>query len=86
MAARLTAAGVIVQPGTSAEAEVRRVAGLIKCTDPSGLVAEIFYGPLVTFEKPFQSRGRLVASRLRSKGSTFRGVRGRFRPQYEILS
>lgn len=44
MAAQLTAAGVAVQPGTPAEAEARRVAGLIKFADPSGIPAEIFYG------------------------------------------
>jgi 2,3-dihydroxybiphenyl 1,2-dioxygenase len=55
MAAQLTAAGVTVRPGAPEEAEARRVAGLIKFHDPSGIASEIFYGPLVTFEKPFQS-------------------------------
>jgi 2,3-dihydroxybiphenyl 1,2-dioxygenase len=55
MAAQLTAAGVTVQPGTPEEAEARRVAGLIKFADPNGIASEIFYGPLVTFDKPFQS-------------------------------
>jgi 2,3-dihydroxybiphenyl 1,2-dioxygenase len=55
MAAQLTAAGVAVQPGTPEEAEARRVAGLSKFRDPSGIASEIFYGPLVTFDKPFQS-------------------------------
>ena len=55
LATQLTTAGVAVQPGTAAEAEARRVAGLIKCTDPSGIATEIFYGPLVTYERPFQS-------------------------------
>ena len=55
MAAQLTAAGVAVRPGAREEAEARRVAGLIKFHDPSGIASEIFYGPLVTFEKPFQS-------------------------------
>ena len=55
MAAQLTAAGVTVQPGAPEETEARRVAGLIKFHDPSGIASEIFYGPLVTFEKPFQS-------------------------------
>ncbi|MGH7961238.1 MAG: VOC family protein, partial [Candidatus Binatia bacterium] len=27
----------------------------VKFTDPSGIASEIFYGPLVTYEKPFQS-------------------------------
>jgi len=55
MAAQLTAAGTAVQQGTPEEAEARRVAGLIKFADPSGIPSEIFYGPLVTFDKPFQS-------------------------------
>lgn len=55
MAEQLRQAGVDVRPGTAAEAEARRVAGLISFTDPSGIPSEIFYGPLVTFDKPFQS-------------------------------
>ena len=55
MAEQLRQAGVDVRPGTAAEAEARRVAGLIKFADPSGISSEIFYGPLVTFDKPFQS-------------------------------
>nr|AMK59213.1 2,3-dihydroxybiphenyl dioxygenase [uncultured bacterium UPO45] len=55
MAEQLRQAGVEVRPGTAAEADARRVAGLIKFADPSGLPSEIFYGPLVTFDKPFQS-------------------------------
>lgn len=55
MAERLQRAGVEVRPGTSAEAEARRVAGLITFADPSGIASEVFYGPLVNFEKPFQS-------------------------------
>ena len=55
MAEQLKAAGVEVTPGTAAEAEVRRVAGLIRFQDPSRIASEIFYGPLVSFEKPFQS-------------------------------
>jgi len=55
LTAQLTAAGVAVQPGTPKEAEARQVAGLSKFHDPSGIASEIFYGPLVTFNKPFQS-------------------------------
>jgi 2,3-dihydroxybiphenyl 1,2-dioxygenase len=55
MAAQLTAAGVAVQQGTDEEADARRVAGLIKCSDPNGIAIEVFYGPLVTWEKPFLS-------------------------------
>jgi biphenyl-2,3-diol 1,2-dioxygenase len=55
MADQLRQAGLAVQPGTATEAEARRVAGLLKFADPSGIPSEIFYGPLVTFDKPFQS-------------------------------
>lgn len=55
MAEQLRQAGVDMRPGTAAEAEARRVAGLIKFADPSGIPSEIFYGPLVTFDRPFQS-------------------------------
>ena len=55
MTAQLTAAGVAVQPGSPEEAEARRVAGLVKFHDPSGIPSEVFYGPLVTSDKPFQS-------------------------------
>lgn len=55
LAERLQAAGVAVTPGTSAEAEARRVAGLVKFADPNGIASEIFYGPLVTYDKPFHS-------------------------------
>jgi 2,3-dihydroxybiphenyl 1,2-dioxygenase len=55
MAAQLERAGVSVTAGTAEEAEARRVAGMIKFTDPSGMASEIFYGPLVNYDKPFQS-------------------------------
>ena len=44
-----------VQPGTAAEAAARGVASLIHFRDPNGIPSEIFYGPPVTFDKPFQS-------------------------------
>lgn len=55
LADRLQENDITVTPGTPAEAEARQVAGLVKCMDPSGIASEIFYGPLVTYEKPFQS-------------------------------
>src|SRR5271170_482604 len=55
LADQLRQAGVSVTAGTTEEAEARRVAGLIKFSDPSGIPSEIFYGPLVIFDKPFQS-------------------------------
>ena len=55
VADQLGAAGVEVTPGTPEERAIRRVAGLIRFQDPSGIPSEIFYGPLVHFDKPFQS-------------------------------
>lgn len=55
MAEQLRQAGVSVTAATAEEAEARRVAGMIKFADPSGIPSEIFYGPLVIFDKPFQS-------------------------------
>ncbi len=55
MADQLRRAGVKVQQGTTAEADARRVAGLITFADPNGIASEVFYGPLVTFENPFHS-------------------------------
>lgn len=55
LADQLKAAGFEVTPGTAEEKAARRVAGLIRFQDPSGIPSEIFYGPLMSFEKPFQS-------------------------------
>ena len=55
MEEQLRAAGIEVQHGTREEAAARRVVELITYKDPSGIPSEIFYGPLMTFNKPFQS-------------------------------
>src|SRR5215831_6082801 len=55
MAEQLQQAGTTVTPGAAEDAEARRVAGLIKFTDPSGFMSEVFYGPLVRFDEPFHS-------------------------------
>ena len=55
MAEQLTASGIEVKKGTQAEAEARRVVDLLTFKDPSGIASEIFYGPLMTFNLPFQS-------------------------------
>jgi len=68
MAEQLRQAGVDVRPGTAAEAEARRVAGLISFADPSGIPSEIFYGPLVTFEKPFQPARPISGFKTGSQG------------------
>ena len=55
MATQLKAAGVEVRQGTPEEAAARRVVDLLTFRDPSGIASEVFYGPLMTFNKPFQS-------------------------------
>ncbi|MBI3325164.1 MAG: biphenyl-2,3-diol 1,2-dioxygenase [Nitrospinae bacterium] len=55
MADRLKAAGVAVRQGIPAEAEARRVVGLIRFEDPNRIPSEVFYGPLVSFDNPFKS-------------------------------
>jgi biphenyl-2,3-diol 1,2-dioxygenase len=55
IAEQLRQAGVAVTSGTPAEAEARRVAGLIKFADPNGIPSEVFYGPLVIYDEPFHS-------------------------------
>ena len=55
VAERLESQGLKIVRGTAAEARQRRVIGLIKLKDPSGIATEIYYGPLVEFERPFRS-------------------------------
>jgi biphenyl-2,3-diol 1,2-dioxygenase len=55
IAERIRQSGIEVTPGTSDDADARRVAGLIKFVDPSGIPSEVFYGPLVMYNRPFQS-------------------------------
>ena len=52
---QLSANDIAVEWGSPEEAEARRVVGLLKLQDPNGLATEIFYGPLVGVDKPFQS-------------------------------
>jgi 2,3-dihydroxybiphenyl 1,2-dioxygenase len=52
---QLQAAGVAVATGTQAEADARHVLGLLKLQDPSGIPTELFYGPLMSYERPFRS-------------------------------
>lgn len=55
IAERLSSQGVRVTWGSAAEARARRVIGLIKLQDPSGVAIEVYYGPLVEAERPFRS-------------------------------
>ena len=52
---RLAAHGVACEWATPDEAEGRRVVGLLKLHDPNGVATEIFYGPLMGVDTPFQS-------------------------------
>lgn len=55
IAERLASQDVEVTWGTPAEARARRVLGLIKLRDPSGVATEVCCGPLVLADKPFRS-------------------------------
>ena len=55
MAEQLRQAGIEVTDGTDDEATLRRVEGLIKFEDPEGTPTEIFYGPPISFDRPFNS-------------------------------
>jgi biphenyl-2,3-diol 1,2-dioxygenase len=55
VAEQVEQAGSEVIPGTADEADARRVAGLIKFADPSGIASEVFYGPLANYDQPFKS-------------------------------
>ena len=55
MTDQLKAAGVEVRHGTPEEARLRGVVDLIAFRDPSGILSEVFYGPLMAFNAPFQS-------------------------------
>jgi 2,3-dihydroxybiphenyl 1,2-dioxygenase len=55
MAAQLRAAGVEVRQGSRDETQARGVVDLMMFKDPSGNPSEIFYGPLMAFNQPFQS-------------------------------
>lgn len=55
MTKQLEKGGVKVKAGTAEEIAARKVLGLIKTTDPSGLGCEVCYGAQVQYEKPFVS-------------------------------
>lgn len=52
--ARLRAADVEVTAGTREEAKLRKVARLYKFKDVNGIPSELFFGPLIFGEKPFE--------------------------------
>ncbi len=55
MAGQLRDAGIEVTDGTDDENKSRRVEGMIKFDDPEGTPTEIFYGPPISFDRPFNS-------------------------------
>jgi 2,3-dihydroxybiphenyl 1,2-dioxygenase len=55
VAKQLKAAGIEVRKGTPEEIATRRVVDLLVYQDPNGIPSEIFYGPLMAFQTPFQS-------------------------------
>lgn len=55
MADQVKAAGVAVSQGDREEAKARGVEGFIKFDDPNGVPTEIFYGPAISFDSPFNS-------------------------------
>lgn len=54
MAVQLESTGVTVTRGSTAEADARRVRGLISFRDPNRIATEIYYGPQID-DAPFQS-------------------------------
>ena len=54
IANKLLAAKVEVVAGTKEEAQERKVAKLYKFRDPNGIPSEIFFGPLISWERPFE--------------------------------
>jgi len=54
IADRLSANGFAVSRGTPEDARARRVVDLIRLADPNGIPAEIYYGPLMSYESAFK--------------------------------
>ncbi len=67
LAARLESAGVAVRRGDAEARNRRLVVDLIEFVDPNGIKSEAYCGPLVSRDRPFQSKrpiGRFVADHL----------------------
>jgi 2,3-dihydroxybiphenyl 1,2-dioxygenase len=52
---RMRAIGIEAKAASSEEAAARRVTEMVRFTDPNGIACEVFCGPSVQFENPFQS-------------------------------
>jgi 2,3-dihydroxybiphenyl 1,2-dioxygenase len=55
LAKRLEAAGVVVHHASDEEAAAKHVSGLLQFDDPNGIASEIYYGPVVKPDIPFNS-------------------------------
>jgi len=55
LATRLQASGYSVSQGSAAELAARRVKGLLKVNDPSGISNEVYWGPLLEADDSFRS-------------------------------
>ena len=55
LTARLEAAGVEVHRASLEQAKAKQVSGLAQFNDPNGIASEIYYGPVVRPEIPFNS-------------------------------
>jgi len=55
LASKLKGAGIEATIGPDAEAQIRGVAELLRFKDPSGIPTEVYFGPMMNFENPFQS-------------------------------
>ena len=55
MVERLTAAGVEVSRGSEQQCAAKQVSGLVQFVEPNGIASEIYYGPVVRPEIPFNS-------------------------------
>ena len=55
VAARLEAAGVEIHRGNEEECAAKQVSGLVQFADPDGITSELYYGPVVRPEIPFNS-------------------------------
>lgn len=66
LARQLEAAAIVYRYCDKAEAQERRVLGLLKLQDPSGNCLEVFYGPQIDAHKPFHP-GRPMFGRFATK-------------------
>jgi len=66
--ARLQTTGYASTRASAEQCRERRVAGLIRLTDPAGLKTELFWGPLVDYQRPFKSPRAITGFDTAGKG------------------